>query len=103
MGVNFGSIGMGIGHEVTHGYDDLGTYFLPLVHVRQRVCLGAQYDDRGNLRKWWDARTMRIFNSKKQCFIAQYASKREPITGRQVRENCQSAQTQYSTFSWTES
>uniref|UniRef100_A0A914X3A2 Uncharacterized protein n=1 Tax=Plectus sambesii TaxID=2011161 RepID=A0A914X3A2_9BILA len=68
MGVNFGSIGMGIGHEVTHGYDDLG----------------AQYDGMGNLRRWWDARTMQIFNSKKQCFIAQYASKREPITGRQL-------------------
>ncbi|CAB3411358.1 unnamed protein product [Caenorhabditis bovis] len=63
---NYGAIGMGIGHEITHGYDDLG----------------AQYDEKGNLRGWWHTETMMTFQKKKQCFVAQYGSKIEPITGR---------------------
>ena len=35
--VNYGAIGMGIGHEMTHGFDDQG----------------AQYDKDGNLKNWW--------------------------------------------------
>ncbi|CAI5443087.1 unnamed protein product [Caenorhabditis angaria] len=65
---NYGAIGMGIGHEITHGYDDLG----------------AQYDESGNLRGWWHTETMTTFQKKKQCFVAQYGSKVEPITGRKV-------------------
>ncbi|ULU07223.1 hypothetical protein L3Y34_018763 [Caenorhabditis briggsae] len=65
---NYGAIGMGIGHEITHGYDDLG----------------AQYDDKGNLRGWWHTETMTTFQKKKQCFVAQYGSKIEPQTGRKV-------------------
>lgn len=34
---NYGAIGVVIGHEMTHGFDDQG----------------AQYDKEGNLRKWW--------------------------------------------------
>uniref|UniRef100_A0A8R1DX97 Endothelin-converting enzyme 1 n=1 Tax=Caenorhabditis japonica TaxID=281687 RepID=A0A8R1DX97_CAEJA len=65
---NYGAIGMGIGHEITHGYDDLG----------------AQYDDKGNLRGWWHTETMTTFQKKKQCFVAQYGSRVEPHTGRKV-------------------
>jgi len=35
--VNYGAIGMVIGHELTHGFDDEG----------------RQYDADGNLRDWW--------------------------------------------------
>ena len=35
--INYGGVGMAIGHEMTHGFDDQG----------------AQYDKDGNLKNWW--------------------------------------------------
>jgi endothelin-converting enzyme/putative endopeptidase len=35
--VNFGSMGMVVGHELTHGFDDQG----------------RQFDAKGNLTDWW--------------------------------------------------
>ncbi|PAV56797.1 hypothetical protein WR25_05053 [Diploscapter pachys] len=65
---NYGAIGMGIGHEITHGFDDLG----------------SQYDESGNLRRWWHHETLATFEKKKQCFIAQYGNKIEPTTGKKI-------------------
>ncbi|VDL79709.1 unnamed protein product, partial [Nippostrongylus brasiliensis] len=64
--VNYAAIGLGIGHEITHGYDDLG----------------AQYDDIGNLKVWWEEDTLATFQKKRQCFINQYSRLVEPITQR---------------------
>ncbi|WKX94277.1 hypothetical protein Q1695_011494 [Nippostrongylus brasiliensis] len=66
--VNYAAIGLGIGHEITHGYDDLG----------------AQYDDIGNLKVWWEEDTLATFQQKRQCFINQYSRLVEPITQRNV-------------------
>jgi len=41
--VNYGAIGMVMGHELTHGFDDEG----------------AKFDAKGNLRDWWSASTAR--------------------------------------------
>ncbi len=54
--VNYGGIGLVIGHEITHGYDDQG----------------RQFDKNGNLRDWWTPRDAREFKRRAQQVIAQY-------------------------------
>ena len=47
---NYGAIGVVIGHEMTHGFDDQG----------------AQYDKDGNLRKWWSEDDTKQFRERIQ-------------------------------------
>merc|ERR1719384_715789 len=54
--LNFGAIGMVIGHEITHGFDDQG----------------RQYDGTGNAVPWWSQQTIENFAVEAQCFIDQY-------------------------------
>ena len=54
--VNLGGMGVVVGHELTHGFDDQG----------------AQYDAVGNLSNWWEAETEKQFKSRTQCVIDQY-------------------------------
>lgn len=69
MYINFGSLGLVIGHEFTHGFDDQG----------------RQYDSKGNLINWWSQEILDKFQSKAKCFIDQYGSIVEPKTGLKVR------------------
>jgi len=55
--LNYGGIGMVIGHEITHGFDDQG----------------AQYDAEGNLKEWWTAEDKEKFKAKTQKLVEQYA------------------------------
>ncbi|RHZ01744.1 hypothetical protein DYB26_011085 [Aphanomyces astaci] len=55
---NFGGIGVVIGHEITHGFDD-----------RFR-----NYDGDGNLNPWWSNATNITFKTKAQCLSDQYAN-----------------------------
>ena len=54
--VNYGGIGLVIGHEITHGYDDRG----------------RRYDAQGNLRDWWTAKDAREFGRRAKRIVAQY-------------------------------
>ena len=54
--VNYGAIGMVIGHEMTHGFDDQG----------------KNYDKDGNLNNWWTAQDKEKFEQKAQILIDQY-------------------------------
>merc|ERR1711971_369474 len=56
--MNFGGIGMVIGHEITHGFDDKG---------RQRSA-------EGELKDWWKPETSKNFKEKAQCIISQYGN-----------------------------
>ena len=50
---NYGAIGVVIGHELTHGFDDQG----------------RQYDKDGNLNDWWTEEDATNFNNNKQALI----------------------------------
>jgi neprilysin len=63
--MNYGGIGFVIGHEITHGFDDHG----------------SQYNENGNLQNWWAKATEKTFIEKANCFIDQYGSYIEPLTG----------------------
>ncbi len=54
--LNYGGIGMVIGHEITHSFDDQG----------------AQYDKEGNVKNWWTTTDYDKFKAKTQQVIDQY-------------------------------
>lgn len=54
--INYGGIGMVIGHEMTHLFDDQG----------------RQYDAQGNLRDWWTKQDAERFSAKTQAVVNQY-------------------------------
>ncbi|OQR90846.1 endothelin-converting enzyme, metalloprotease family M13 [Achlya hypogyna] len=55
---NFGGIGMVIGHEITHGFDNSG----------------RNYDGDGNVVDWWSDETSLAFNKKAKCIMNQYGA-----------------------------
>jgi predicted metalloendopeptidase len=63
-GVQLGAMGMLVGHELTHGFDDQG----------------ALYDKDGNLADWWSPSTKQKFLAKTACITDQY-SKIESVPG----------------------
>ncbi|MBU3926541.1 MAG: M13 family metallopeptidase, partial [Bacteroidetes bacterium] len=54
--VNYGAIGVVIGHEMTHGFDDQG----------------RQYDKDGNLNDWWTEEDAKRFNEKTAKLVILY-------------------------------
>ncbi len=54
--VNYGAIGVVIGHEMTHGFDDQGSL----------------YDKEGNLNNWWTAEDAKKFKEKTHILVEQY-------------------------------
>jgi putative endopeptidase len=56
--VNLGAIGIVIGHELTHGFDDEG----------------RKYDPRGNLRDWWTKQDGEEFEKRASCVANEYGN-----------------------------
>jgi putative endopeptidase len=55
--VNYGAIGVVIGHELTHGFDDQG----------------RRFDGNGNLRDWWSAEDGKNFDTRAGCIAQEYS------------------------------
>jgi putative endopeptidase len=56
--INYGGIGMVIGHEMTHAFDDQG----------------AQYDKDGNVKNWWTKEDYEKFRAKTKRVIDLYST-----------------------------
>ena len=56
--LNYGGIGVVVGHELTHGFDDQG----------------SKYDLSGILSDWWTPSVRKSFNSETQCIADQYSA-----------------------------
>ncbi|XP_012312788.1 endothelin-converting enzyme 2 isoform X1 [Aotus nancymaae] len=69
--LNFGGIGVVMGHELTHAFDDQG----------------RQYDKEGNLRPWWQKESLAAFRNHTACMEEQYSQYQvngERLNGRQT-------------------
>lgn len=55
--VNYGAIGLVMGHEITHGFDDSG----------------RQFDGTGNLRDWWTKKSGDEYLARTKCVEKQYS------------------------------
>jgi len=68
--VNYGAIGMVIGHELTHGFDDQG----------------RKFDAHGNLRDWWTADDGKQYDERGKCIPDEYTQE-VPDAGPGVKQN----------------
>ncbi len=53
---NYGAIGVVIGHEISHGFDDQG----------------AQFDAKGRLANWWQPADLAAFEERGTCVVDQF-------------------------------
>ncbi|XP_041067411.1 phosphate-regulating neutral endopeptidase PHEX isoform X2 [Carcharodon carcharias] len=56
LSISYGAIGVIVGHEFSHAFDDNG----------------RKYDKNGNLHQWWSNASISSFNDKTDCMIKQY-------------------------------
>jgi putative endopeptidase len=56
--VNYGAIGLVVGHELTHGFDDQG----------------RKFDAKGNLTDWWSKPVSDEFDRRAGCVVRQYSA-----------------------------
>ncbi len=68
--VNYGAIGMVIGHEIIHGFDDQG----------------RKFDAHGNLRDWWTAEDGKQYDERGKCISDEYTQD-VPDAGPGVKQN----------------
>lgn len=69
--LNFGAMGVIMGHELSHAFDDQG----------------REYDKYGNLHHWWNNETIDRYNEKTSCIVAQYSQYNvsgQSLNGRQT-------------------
>jgi len=69
--MNYGAIGMVIGHEITHGFDDSG----------------SQRNGEGNLKNWWQPSAKKNYLEKTKCIIDQYGNFSVEVDGETINLN----------------
>jgi putative endopeptidase len=71
MASNFGSIGVIIGHEISHGFDDQG----------------SKFDSNGNMRIWWSEEVKNKYNEITKKLVNQFNEYYLEIDGEQYKVN----------------
>ncbi|XP_072945939.1 endothelin-converting enzyme homolog [Epargyreus clarus] len=69
--VNYGAMGVVMGHELTHAFDDQG----------------REYDRFGNLNQWWNNATINRFKQRAKCIQNQYSNysmEKQNLNGKQT-------------------
>lgn len=69
--LNFGAIGVVMGHELTHAFDDQG----------------REFDKHGNMKQWWNNVTIERFKTRAACMVQQYNQYKvgnQSVNGRQT-------------------
>ncbi|XP_067134697.1 neprilysin-1-like isoform X1 [Centruroides vittatus] len=69
--LNFGSFGVVVGHEITHGFDNSG----------------RKFDKAGNFTQWWPEEVIDKFKEKTVCFVEQYSQYTIDMVGQNVNGN----------------
>ncbi|MDD1701372.1 MAG: M13 family metallopeptidase, partial [Methanoregula sp.] len=67
---NYGALGWIVGHEMTHGFDNMG----------------RQYDKYGNVRDWWTKEDAQQFNNRTAAIVSEY-NRFEALPGLHVNGN----------------
>ncbi|XP_027059042.1 endothelin-converting enzyme 1-like, partial [Pocillopora damicornis] len=67
--LNYGGIGMVIGHEIIHGFDNNGKFF----------------DKDGNIKNWWSIVSHLGFSKRTECFAKQYSQ--YEVYGKKINGN----------------
>lgn len=69
--LNFGAMGVIMGHELSHAFDDQG----------------REYDANGNMRGWWQNKTLEEYQKRVKCIEDQYGNftvNQDVVNGRQT-------------------
>ena len=69
--MNYGAIGVVVGHEITHGFDDAG----------------SQSDAYGVLVDWWEPETKKRYVEKTKCVIDQFSNFTVNVLGETLNLN----------------
>ena len=93
--MNFGSMGMVMGHEISHGFDDSG----------------RRFSATGVLEEWWEPEVAARFEERAECIVEQYAGyeplEGKPLNGRltlgeNIADNGGMKQSYYAYMKWLE-
>ncbi|XP_016950324.1 neprilysin-4 [Drosophila biarmipes] len=69
--LKFGTLGYLVGHELTHGFDTVGSSF----------------DSNGQMRNWWSTKSEAVFQERAKCYVDHYSNYLIPEINRRVNGN----------------
>ncbi|EDV93179.1 endothelin-converting enzyme 1 [Drosophila grimshawi] len=69
--LKFGTLGYLVGHELTHGFDSIG----------------STYDSNGTMRFWWSKKSGEVFNDRAQCYVNHFNNYSIPEINRNINGN----------------